>query len=101
MHSMVSPYRLLTASILLLALGGQALAARPDTRAMTCAQGRALLAGRGTLVMSTGPHTYERFVHNRGFCSLSQETSAQHAPTLDDPRCRIGYICVEATRLLK
>ena len=48
-------------------LPGAALAqtdaqARPDTRAMTCAEAAALVARAGAIVMSTGPATYARFI---------------------------------------
>lgn len=78
----------------LLALGGDAaLAARPDIRAYTCDQGRALVAQSGAVVLTTGDNTYDRIVHNRGFCAQGQEAIQELVKALDDPRCRIGYTC--------
>ena len=79
--------------MMLVAAGGPALAARPDTRAYTCEQGRALIAQYGSIVMTTGQFTYDRIVHNRGFCGPGEETQLKIVPSLNDPRCRIGYIC--------
>jgi hypothetical protein len=62
---------------------------------MTCAQARGTIAQNGSLVMTTGEHTYTRVVHNRGFCSPSQDVVREIAPTQDDPRCRVGYTCNE------
>ena len=81
----------------ILALAPVALAARPDTRAYTCDQGRSLIAQSGAIVMTTGPNTYERIVHNRGFCSPDQEQVTEIVPASDDPRCRIGYTCRDKT----
>ncbi len=72
-----------------------ALAQRPDTRAMTCDQGRAVVAQYGSIVLTTGQHTYDRIVHNRGFCGPGQETQLKIVPSLDVPNCRIGYFCRE------
>lgn len=84
----------LVAAALILSTGADpALAARPDTRAMTCEQGRGLIAQYGSIVMTTGQYTYDRIVHNRGFCGPGEETQLKIVPTLNDPRCRIGYIC--------
>ncbi|GIL00291.1 MAG: hypothetical protein BroJett030_01900 [Alphaproteobacteria bacterium] len=85
------------ALIILLAAGGPALAARPDTRAYTCDQGRAIVAQYGSIVMTTGQFTYDRIVHNRGFCGPGEETQLKVVPSLDNPRCRIGYTCRPAT----
>ena len=96
-HWISLPIRWFAAAVLLLALGSQALAARPDTRAYTCAQGRGAIAQYGSIVMTTGTHTYARIVHNRGFCGPGQDTQLKVVPSADNPRCRIGYTCVEST----
>ena len=70
-----------------------ALAARPDTRAMTCAQAQAFVQSRGAVVMTTGRFTYERIVTNRSFCPRDETTWVKVAPTADNPQCRVGYYC--------
>lgn len=88
-------FRSTAAAMIVFAAGGPALAARPDTRAMTCAQGRAVVAQYGSIVMTTGQYTYDRIVHNVGFCGPGQQTDVKTVPSLDTPYCRIGYICRE------
>jgi len=86
----------LTAALAMLALGtGSALAARPDTRAYSCSQVRGTVAQAGSIVLTTGPTTYARIVHNRGFCGPGETTQASYAPTLDNRRCNIGYTCIQ------
>ncbi|MBW8908492.1 MAG: hypothetical protein JF620_05615 [Mesorhizobium sp.] len=40
--------------------------ARPDTRAMTCSQTRALIQSNHAVVLTTGANTYDRFVRQFG-----------------------------------
>lgn len=77
------------------ALAATAAQARPDTRAMTCGEARGLVEQAGGIVLSTGPHTYARFVANRGFCLRNQLTRAQFAPTRDVSQCFAGYECYD------
>jgi hypothetical protein len=79
-------------------LPGAALAqadpqARPDTRAMTCAEASALVARAGAIVLSTGPVTYARFVRDGGFCPLPETTQPSWETTRDQPKCFVGYTC--------
>jgi hypothetical protein len=60
---------------------------------MTCAQAAAAVAAQGAIVMSTGQHTYDRFVSSAGYCALGEYADLGWAPTLDSPRCTIGYVC--------
>jgi hypothetical protein len=43
--------------------------------------------------MSTGQHTYERFVASQQFCIRHEITRPGYAPTRDSPRCQVGYVC--------
>lgn len=68
--------------------------ARPDTRAMTCAQTQALIQSRHAVVLSTGANTYERYVRQFG-----NECDAPYVPMVDyvpasDGRC-MDYRCEE------
>ena len=65
--------------------------ARPDTRAMTCDQVQAMIRREGAVMMTTGPHTFNRFVSDHRFCGgrfpvVPQMTTV---PTRDDNRCRV------------
>ena len=68
--------------------------ARPDTRAMTCTQTRALIQSRHAAVLTTGHDTYDRFVRQFGNeCDWPEVPSAASVPTRDGP-CRV-YRCEE------
>jgi cobalamin synthase len=67
--------------------------ARPDTRTMSCAAAQALVRNQGAIVMTTGQYTYERIVANRSFCDWDEDTWIKIAPTLDNPKCRVGSYC--------
>ncbi len=69
--------------------------ARPDTRALTCAQASALVARDGAVVMTTGPFTYQRIVRDGGFCTIETTTRPDYEATRDERQCFVGYRCVE------
>jgi hypothetical protein len=71
----------------------QAAQARPDTRTMTCQQAQEFVRRNGAVVMTTGPHTFERIVSNRSFCDFDETTWLMVAPTRDVPNCRVGSYC--------
>lgn len=58
-----------------------------------------MVASRGAVVMSTGTHTYERFVSHPGYCETAEWAHSATAPTKDSPRCPLGYICNTAPPL--
>lgn len=51
-----------------LAAGTAPAAARPDTRDMTCQALKDLVQRSGSIVLSTGPNTYDRYVATRSDC---------------------------------
>jgi hypothetical protein len=83
------------AALASIAVFSQANAQRPDTRQMYCAQVASLVQERQSIVLTTGTHTYDRFVAYRSYCRGSQVAERAYAPTLDYPRCFIGYYCKE------
>lgn len=60
---------------------------------MACAQARGLVAAYGSIVLGTGPHTYDRYVLHRGFCFPGQTIRSEWVPTADTPQCFVGYTC--------
>jgi hypothetical protein len=79
-----------------LALAGPAGAQpRPDITAMSCAAAADLVARSGAAILTTGPITYGRFVRDSGFCTIEKATTPAYEQTRDDPRCFIGYRCVD------
>ena len=84
----------LVLSVLVAALAGTSVAeARPNTTQMSCAQAAATVARAGAIVLSTGAHTYERYVATNAFCLPGENTESAAAPTLDSPYCAVGYVC--------
>ena len=67
--------------------------ARPNATTMTCEQAAATVARAGAIVLSTGVHTYERFVASNQFCMRHELTDPGFAPTLDSPECQVGFVC--------
>ena len=67
--------------------------ARPDARAMTCAGLNALIAREGAVVVTTGPHTYQRFVASWGFCDPWEMLQPVYQVTADNRRCVVHSIC--------
>ena len=63
--------RLILSFILLAALAAPVMA-RPSTLSMTCQQAQNLVLRQGAIVMTTGRHTYARFVVDAGFCEVAE-----------------------------
>ena len=82
-----------SAGVALALLAGTAFGQRPLTLAMSCGEAQSLVASHGAIVMSTGRHTYERFVATRGFCLLGEHAWPAYAPTADARQCPLGYTC--------
>ncbi|MCB1456731.1 MAG: hypothetical protein KDJ48_01215 [Nitratireductor sp.] len=69
--------------------------ARPDTRNYACAEVQAAVRQARAILMTTGPHTYDRIVSGQGQCGPTQRAFRRYAPTLDNPKCFVGYYCIE------
>jgi hypothetical protein len=85
--------RLSTAALAVLAANAALAQPRPSTTAMSCAQAHVLVASRGAIVLSTGPHTYDRFVAHAGFCQYDETTEPAFERAADNPQCFVGYRC--------
>ena len=86
--------RKLTVSVLVALLAGTSIAeARPSTLDMNCGTAAATVARAGAVVLTTGPHTYDRFVATASFCLLGETAEPAIAPTTDSPQCQVGYVC--------
>ena len=86
------PGKAIVAAAILLA-GLQAASARPLTLKMSCAEAQRLVASAGAILLSTGPHTFERYVASDRFCLPDQYSEYATAPTADTGNCPIGYVC--------
>lgn len=67
--------------------------ARPNTTSMSCNQARNLVKSKGAIVLSTGRHTYARFVRNGLFCAAAEYPVWKYARTRDRKQCLVGYVC--------
>jgi len=85
----------------LVAAGTSLAGARPNTLTMSCAEATTLVNRAGAIVLSTGVHTYDRFVADNSFCIPGQDVRRAMAPTEDTRYCTIGYTCVERDRLYR
>jgi len=79
------------AALVAVAATGTALA-RPDTRAMTCAQTQNLIVRNGAVVLTTGRHTYDRYVAGAGYCSWPDVPTQTSVRTADTGHCPV-YSC--------
>lgn len=78
----------------LAALSSTALAQarRPDARTMDCEQVQTMIRSRGAVVLTTGQHTYDRYVTDGRFCSMGEVALYQTIRTRDTQQC-VVYAC--------
>ncbi len=86
--------------ILLLTIADAAYA-RPDARTMTCAQVKALVFQSGSVVLTTGEHTFDRYIAGQGRCETSSVKRRAWIATQDTNKCQVGFICVKRNRRQK
>ena len=89
-------------SMIVLALSVHVTSAHAQTRPSTvnrpCSESRQLVLARGAAVLGTGAHTYDRFVRDVSFCAVAEYIQSAYVPSLDTPRCFIGYRCKAGPR---
>jgi hypothetical protein len=91
--------KVLTSAGLTIVLAVSALSsahARPDARAMTCAEVQSLLARERAATLTTGPHTYGRFVAP-GACDGTGVAESASVATKDTNQCAV-HTCGPRTR---
>lgn len=72
---------------------------RPDTRQLTCGQAQALVKERGSVVLTTGATTFDKFVADASYCRpITNQVRAKFAPTKDNPKCAVGFRCYQNIR---
>lgn len=80
--------RVVMTIVVLSALSGVALAAsRPDARTMNCNQVQDMIKAQKAVVLTTGQHTYDRFVDNSRHCSMGEFAQLKTVNTRDTPQC--------------
>lgn len=65
---------------------------RPDARAMSCGEVRAMIASRGAVVLTTGRHTYDRYVRDTRYCASPEIARVTTIRTRDAAACPV-YAC--------
>ena len=63
--------------------------ARPDARTMSCAEVQALLARAGAATLTTGPHSYGRYV-GPGACDGTGVAQSASIATKDTSQCAVA-----------
>ena len=86
--------------VILLSFMADIAIARPDVRKLSCAQAQALVQRSGAVVVTTGQHTYERYVSDQRFCDIPFIIGRAWTATADTKQCQIGYICEQRDRLM-
>ena len=90
--------RIALATAALMFTTGSMAQSRPSTTALTCRDAAGLVYARGAIVLGTGGNTYDRFVRDRSFCTITEATQRAFVPTRDTPACPVGYRCYEPSR---
>ncbi len=81
-------------SLIVLGTSGASSQNRPDVRQMTCGVAQDIVRKSGAIVLTTGPHTFDRYVVHRGYCSPGEMTVAAFEQTVNGSACFIGSRCV-------
>ncbi|MEM7695630.1 MAG: hypothetical protein AAF318_14340 [Pseudomonadota bacterium] len=81
-----------TALTLAFCLVAATAAARPDVRTLNCGAVQAAIDRAGAIVMTTGRHTYQRFVARRGLCMADQRRVPARI-TARDGACTVNGVC--------
>lgn len=76
----------------------EAQSRRSDVRQMSCDEARSLVEQAGGIVLTTGQHTYDRYVSARMYCPMGLDIKDAWVATRDSDACRIGYTCVTEPR---
>ena len=71
---------------------------RPSTTTMSCAAAQGLVLSRHAIVLNTGRDLYDRYVADQGQCPTGLVATPAFAPTLDNPQCFVGSLCVTISR---
>ena len=67
--------------------------ARPNTINLTCSQAKSMVRSHRSILLSTGRHTYDRYVVNVAFCPSGDYAKSAYVKTRDRNSCYIGYTC--------
>ncbi|WP_319411655.1 hypothetical protein [uncultured Cohaesibacter sp.] len=84
-------------AIATVALSAPAFAAgQVDSHNLTGTQVKQMVQDQGSVLISTGPDQFDRYVANDSYCFLGDAAKAAFIPTADSSASLIGYTCVPA-----
>jgi hypothetical protein len=66
---------------------------RLTTRDMTCAQAAGIVASQGSVVLYTGPTTYDRYLRHPSLCGPGLTGQPVSVRTADVDQCPVGFTC--------
>ncbi|MGE3646084.1 MAG: hypothetical protein AB7F96_19745 [Beijerinckiaceae bacterium] len=89
----MTKFRTLTFALIAAAMASSAAQARPFTPAMSCGSAANTVSLNGAIVMSTGRHTYDRFVISKAYCTPQETLKPAYVETANDDQCFVGYTC--------
>jgi hypothetical protein len=77
------------------ATGAQAMSPKKvDSTKHTTAELQSIIKQQGSVILSTGPGVFDRYVANSGQCGQGQFARAAYAPTADASSAFVGYRCI-------
>ncbi len=79
----------------LLAATGADARGRTDTRALTCASLKALVAREGDVVLASSEYVYETVHRDAGACQIEETGLPAFEPTSDERSCFVGWRCAQ------
>ncbi len=75
--------------------GAQAMTSSTiDSSQHSTSQLQSIIQQQGSVILSTGPGLFDRYVANRSHCRFGQETRSAFVPTADSNNGFVGYRCV-------
>nr|WP_319485960.1 hypothetical protein [uncultured Cohaesibacter sp.] len=77
-----------------IAFGASASASpRVDSQSLTAAQVKQVVQESGSVLLSTGPGLYDRYVANGAYCFFGEQPKAAYVPTANSSSAFVGYTC--------
>ncbi len=67
--------------------------ARINTTRLSCIKAKNVVQSHGTIVLSTGRYTYDRYVANHSYCETGDIAVRAYVRTRDRESCSIGFTC--------
>lgn len=92
------PLKTAILAAVLMALAVPAGAQEVHALQLSCAQARGWVNARGAALIRTSPSTFDRYVRDRGFCVVPEDTKPEWIRTQDVAQCFVGYTCYDPSR---